>query len=72
MGKRTLTQRLVAAVAGFVSGGVASLILLGFVVSVFDFNFQSVWQGALVGPIACSFVGFCFPKLRVTLLEFVG
>jgi hypothetical protein len=67
-----VSERLIAGAVGFVGGGIASLILLGLVVSVFDLNFQSVWQGAVVGAFICCMVGFCFPKLGSILIEFVG
>jgi hypothetical protein len=67
-----MTERFIAGAIGFVGGGIASLILLGLLVSVFDLNFHSVWQGAVVGAFICCIVGFCFPKLGTILIEFVG
>jgi hypothetical protein len=66
-----MAKRLIAAAVGFIGGGVLSMIFLGLLVSIFDMNFQSVWQGTLAGAVIWSVIGFCFPKLGVKLIELV-
>ena len=69
---RNVTERLIAAIVGFVGGGFASLVVPGLIVTVFELDFQNVWQGALVGGLVCCVLGFCFPRLGSLLAEFVG
>jgi hypothetical protein len=62
-----MTKRLSGAVVGFIGGGLLSMILFAFVVSIFDMGFQSVMPAALVVAVICGIVGFCFPGLGVSL-----
>ena len=66
-----MAKRLIAATVGFIGGGILSMILLALIVSLFDMDFQSVWQGTLGGAVFCSLIGFCFPKVGVKLIELV-
>jgi hypothetical protein len=65
-----MVKRLIAAVAGFIGGGVLSMLFLGLLVSVFDIAVHSVMPAALVIAFICSVIGFCFPGLgaRIFLL----
>jgi hypothetical protein len=67
----TMTKRLTAAAAGFIGGGLLSMILFAFVVSIFDLGFQTVMPGALLVAVICGIAGFCFPKIGAILPEFV-
>ena len=66
-----MAERLIATTIGFIGGGMLSMILLALLVSIFDMDFQSVWQGTLAGAVICSLIGFCFPKIGVKLIELV-
>jgi hypothetical protein len=62
-----LTKRFGGAAAGFIGGGLLSMILLALIVSTFDLAFQSVMPAALVVGSICGVVGFCFPGLGASL-----
>jgi hypothetical protein len=62
-----LLRRLRAAAAGFIGGGLLTMILLALVVSIFKLAFQSVMPAALIVGSICGVVGFCFPGLGASL-----
>jgi hypothetical protein len=70
--KESVTRRLVAAAVGFVGGGIASLIILGLMISIFNLNHQTVWPGTVIGALAGGLTGLFFPRLGELLGEFIG
>jgi hypothetical protein len=62
-----LLRRFGAATAGFIGGGLLTMILLALVVSIFKLAFQSVMPAALIVGSICGVVGFCFPGLGAGL-----
>ena len=68
----TMIKRLVGATIGFFGGGIASLIILGLIVSVLDLKFQNLWPGVLFGATIGGLSGFFFPRLGEKLIEFIG
>ena len=66
-----MVKRLIAAALGFIGGGVVSMILFAFLVSVFDLGYQSVMPGALTVAAICAIVGFCFPGLGAGLFALI-
>jgi hypothetical protein len=62
-----LLRRFGAAAAGFIGGGLFTMILLALVVSIFKLAFHSVMPAALIVGSICGVVGFCFPGLRASL-----
>jgi hypothetical protein len=53
-----LLRRFGAATAGFIGGGLLTMILLALVVSIFKLAFQSVMPAALIVGSICGVVGF--------------
>ena len=71
--KETVTKRLVAAAVSFIGGGIASMIILGLTISIFDLNYhQSVWPGTVIGASIAGLIGLFFPRLTEVLGEFIG
>ena len=68
----TNMKKIVGAAVGFLGGGIASLITVGLIVSVFEMKYQSVLPGALFGASIGGLTGFFFPKLGEKLIEFFG
>ena len=66
-----MPKRLLAALAGFIGGGVLSMLIFALFVSIFDIDVQSVVPGALVVAFICGVIGFCFPGLGVRLFWLV-
>ena len=58
-----MAKRLLAAVVGFIAGGVVTMFLLGYLLSFFNTELASVKSVALVAACICGVVGFCYPKL---------
>jgi hypothetical protein len=71
MGIENIPKRLMAAVIGFIGGGLLSMILLGLLVSVSELDYQSVMPGALVFALIYGIVGFSFPGLGQRLFALV-
>ena len=67
-----LAKRFGAAAAGFIGGGLLSMILFALVVSTFDLAFRSVMPAALIVGSICGVVGFCFPGLGASLFAKVN
>jgi len=63
-----LAKRFGAAAAGFIGGGLLTMILLALMVSIFELAFQSVMPAALIVGSICGVVGFCFSGLGANLL----
>jgi hypothetical protein len=70
--KETVTKRLVAAAVSFIGGGIASMIILGLTISIFDLDYQSVWPGTEIGASISGLTGLFFPGLTEVLGEFIG
>jgi hypothetical protein len=70
--KETVTKRLVAGAVSFIGGGIASMIILGLTISIFDLNYQSVWPGTVIGASIAGLTGLFFPRLTEVLSEFIG
>jgi hypothetical protein len=70
--KETVRRRLVVAAVSFIGGGIASMIILGLTVSIFDLNYQSVWPGTVIGASIAGLTGLFFPRLTEMLGEFIG
>jgi len=66
-----LAKRFGAAAAGFIGGGLLSMILLALMVSIFELAFQSVMPAALIVGSICGVVGFCFPGIGASLFATV-
>ena len=66
-----MAKRLITALAGFIGGGVLSMLIFALFVSIFDIDAQSVVPGALVVAFICCLIGFCFPYLGVRLFWLV-
>ncbi len=66
-----LAKRFGAAAAGFIGGGLLSMILLALMVSIFELAFQSVMPAALIVGSICGVVGFCFSGLGAGLFAMV-
>jgi|GraSoiStandDraft_29_1057270.scaffolds.fasta_scaffold626808_2 hypothetical protein len=66
-----LAKRFGAAAAGFIGGGLLSMILLALMVSIFELAFQSVMPAALIVGSICGVVGFCFPGIGASLFAMV-
>jgi hypothetical protein len=65
-------KKFIGAAVGFLGGGIASLITVRLIASVFEIKYQSVLPGALFGASIGGLTGFFFPRLGETLLEFLG
>ncbi len=65
-------NKFIGAAVGFFGGGIASLITVGLIVSVFEMKYQSVLPGALFGASIGGLAGFFFPILGEKLIEFFG
>ena len=72
MTQDALKTRWVAAMIGFVGGGVASIVILGMMISTFMLHFETIWPGVLIGAIVSAVLAFLFPTLAGVLTEFVG
>jgi hypothetical protein len=70
--REAVTKRLVAAAVSFLGGGIASMIVLGLTISIFDLNYQSVWPGTVIGASVAGLSGLFFPCLTEVLIEFIG
>jgi hypothetical protein len=70
--KETVRRRLVVAAVSLIGGGIASMIILGLTVSIFDLNYQSVWPGTVIGASIAGLTGLFFPRLTEMLGEFIG
>jgi len=66
-----MVKRLLYALAGFIGGGVLSMLIFALVVSIFDMGVQSVMPGALVVAFIFGVIGFCFSGLGVRLFWLV-
>ena len=66
-----MAKRLLTALAGFIGGGVLSILIFALFVSIFDIDVQSVVPGALAVAFFCGVIGFCFPGLGVRLFWLV-
>ena len=66
-----LAKRFGAAAAGFIGGGLLTMILLALMVSIFELAFQSVMPAALIVGSICGVVGFCFPGIGASLFAMV-
>jgi hypothetical protein len=70
--KATVTNRLLAAAICFLGGGIASLVILGLTVSIFDLNYQTIWPGTVIGASIAGLTGLFFPRLTEVLIEFIA
>lgn len=68
----TKMKKIVGAAVGFLGGGIASLITVGLIVSVFELKYQSVLPGALFGASIGGLTGFFFPRLGEKSIDFFG
>lgn len=68
---KTAKARLIAAMIGFVGGGVASIIIWGLIISTFSLNYESIWPGVLIGAFFSAIMTLFFPRLVVILAEFI-
>jgi hypothetical protein len=66
-----MKKRFLAAIAGFIGGGVLSLLLLGLVVSVFDMGFRTVMPAARLMAFICGLIGFCLVGVGAGIFWFV-
>jgi hypothetical protein len=66
----TNMKKFVGAAIGFLGGGIASLITVGLIVSIFEIKYQSVLPGALFGASISGLTGFFFPRLGEKLIDF--
>ena len=64
--------KLIGSTIGFLGGGIASLIILGLIVSVLEIKFQTLLPGALLGAAIGGLTGFFFPRLGEKFIEFIG
>jgi len=72
MKQGTVKARLVVAAIGFVGGGLASMLLLGLIVSTFSLNYETIWPGVLIGAFLSAVTTFFFPRLAGILADFIG
>jgi len=70
--KETKINRLVGAIIGFIGCGIASLIILGLIVSCLDIRIQNLLPGSLIGASIGGMTGFFFPRLGEKFIEFMG
>lgn len=68
----TVKERLVVAIIAFVAGGLASMIILGLIVSTFSLNYETIWPGVAIGAALSALMTFFFPRLVVILADFIG
>jgi hypothetical protein len=68
----TVEERLVVAIIGFVGGGLASMIILGLIVSTFGLNYETIWPGVAIGAVLSALLTFFFPRLAEILADFIG
>ena len=68
----TVKERLLLAVVGFVGGGLASMIILGLIVSMFSLNYETIWPGVAIGAVLSALITFFFPRLAGILADFIG
>ena len=68
----TMIKKLIGATIGFLGGGIASLIILGLIVSVLEIKFQTLLPCALLGAAIGGLTGFFFLKLGEKFIEFIG
>ena len=71
-GTGTNMKKFVGVAVGFLGGGIASLITVGLIMSVFEMKYQSVLPGALFGASIGGLTGFFFPRLGEKLIDFFG
>lgn len=68
-----MIKRFVGATIGFIGGGIASLIILGLIVSCMEATtFQNLLPGALIGASIGGLTGFFFPRVGEKFIEFIG
>ena len=67
-----LKNRLLSMLIGFVSGGVATFLVLGLAVSVIDTNIQSILPGTLAGACLIGVLGYFYPRFGEVFIEFMG
>jgi len=72
MMQANIKTQLISAVIGFVGGGLASMILLGLIVSTFSLNFETIWPGVLIGAFLSAIMTFFFRRLAEILADFIG
>ena len=68
----TVEERLVVAIIGFVGGGLASMIILGLIVSTFSLNYETIWPGVAIGAVLSALITLFFPRLGEILAYFIG
>ena len=70
--QKTVKDRLLLATISFVGGGLASMIVLGLIVSTFSLNYETIWPGVAIGAVLSALMTFFFPRLAGILADFIG
>jgi len=68
----TVKKRLLLATIGFVDSGLASIIILGLIVSTFSLNYETIWPGVAIGAVLSALITLFFPRLGEILAYFIG
>jgi len=58
---------LIATAISFIGDGIASMTLLGLMISIFDLTYQSALAGTVIGGSFESLIGFFSPGLLVKI-----
>ena len=67
-----LNKRFAGALIGLIGGGILTIIVTGFAVTLLDLQFGSVLPITVVGALFFAFLGALYPKIAEILIEFIG